>query len=488
MSNSNSRERTIYRSLAGKIQLGFYDNETRFPSAKEIASQYQVSYCPAQRALKMLEQGGLIKLCRGKSTAILDKPYRDYLESPVFKQRAHSLLDVIRTLNLILPDLCLYGMIHGDSRHLSVQPGDRKALSIPGRYLYQQFENSFLALGSRTVLSLYYDISSFAESALLDILYSKLGSSKADDLMTDVSAEYDYCVRNSRTLPPVRIRQRLEHLSGIFYGIIESYLLEVPGITAPGQREVFAWARRKGRTRYCDTLAINIVCKINQGVYPVGTLLPSGSALADIYHVSEITMRRTIHLLNQLGVVKTLNGIGTRVISASGPELLYKIRELMMEDHLRGFLETLQLLAVTCEPVIMHSFPYFSQEAVDSIAMAASVPDTKESTTAVLNAVMQAVIRFCPLMTIRDIYRKITLFLSEGNVLRPEVTGPGPVSGWNMISHRIQESCAAKDSALLAGTFRLLSERAFLSTKHALLELGISQAEEVAGETFLISG
>ena len=78
MSNSNSRERTIYRSLAGKIQLGFYDNETRFPSAKEIASQYQVSYCPAQRALKMLEQGGLIKLCRGKSTAILDKPYRDY--------------------------------------------------------------------------------------------------------------------------------------------------------------------------------------------------------------------------------------------------------------------------------------------------------------------------------------------------------------------------------------------------------------------------
>ena len=104
-------------------------------------------------------------------------------------------------------------MIHCDSRHLSLQPGDRKALSIPGRYLYQQFENSFLSLGSRTALSLYYDISSFAESALLDILYSKLGSSKADDLMTDVSAEYDYCVRNSRTLPPVRIRQRLEHLS-----------------------------------------------------------------------------------------------------------------------------------------------------------------------------------------------------------------------------------------------------------------------------------
>lgn len=55
MSNYNSQEQTIYRNLAGKIQLGFYDGGERFPSAKEIASGYQVSYCPAQRALKMLD-------------------------------------------------------------------------------------------------------------------------------------------------------------------------------------------------------------------------------------------------------------------------------------------------------------------------------------------------------------------------------------------------------------------------------------------------
>ena len=79
MSNYNSQEQTIYRNLAGKIQLGFYDDGARFPSAKEIAEMFQVSYCPAQRALKMLEAEGLIKLCRGKATIVLAKPFQNYL-------------------------------------------------------------------------------------------------------------------------------------------------------------------------------------------------------------------------------------------------------------------------------------------------------------------------------------------------------------------------------------------------------------------------
>lgn len=48
-----------------------------------------------------------------------------------------------------------------------------------------------------------------------------------------------------------------------------------------------------------------MICKISQKFYPVGTLLPNGAVLADIYHVSEITIRRTISLMNQLGVTQT---------------------------------------------------------------------------------------------------------------------------------------------------------------------------------------
>lgn len=43
----NSQEQTIYRSLAGQIQLGFFDDGERFPSVQEIARRFRVSYCPA---------------------------------------------------------------------------------------------------------------------------------------------------------------------------------------------------------------------------------------------------------------------------------------------------------------------------------------------------------------------------------------------------------------------------------------------------------
>lgn len=112
MSNYHSQEQTIYRNLSGKIQMGFYDNGERFPSVKEIADRFHVSYCPAQRALKLLEKDGQIKLYRGSATAVLKKPYENYLESNVFKRRIKSVLDLCHSLELISPALCTYNIQH----------------------------------------------------------------------------------------------------------------------------------------------------------------------------------------------------------------------------------------------------------------------------------------------------------------------------------------------------------------------------------------
>ena len=56
MSQFNSHQQIIYRNLANKIQLGFFQEGDRFPSAQEIADWHRVSYCPVQRALKDLEK------------------------------------------------------------------------------------------------------------------------------------------------------------------------------------------------------------------------------------------------------------------------------------------------------------------------------------------------------------------------------------------------------------------------------------------------
>lgn len=131
----NSQEQTIYRSLAGQIQLGFFDDGERFPSVQEIARRYRVSYCPAQRALKALERAGLVQLCRGRETLVVAKPYHNYLDSPVFRARALALADLCRSLELLSPAITVEGICRMESGQLPAPPEADAAYAQRAKYL-----------------------------------------------------------------------------------------------------------------------------------------------------------------------------------------------------------------------------------------------------------------------------------------------------------------------------------------------------------------
>ena len=61
------------------------------------------------------------------------------------------------------------------------------------------------------------------------------------------------------------------------------------------------------------TLASILIRKILYGVYPVGSYLPSLPELAERYGASLTTVRRTLALLEELGVTESFQGKGTLV-------------------------------------------------------------------------------------------------------------------------------------------------------------------------------
>ena len=123
---SNSQEQTIYYKLAERIQLGFYDDGQRFPTLQEIAQQFGVSYCPAQRALKALESDGLIQICRGKETHVLRKPYEHYLKSPLFAQRLLAIEDLCQSLSHLSPSISFQGLCILEAAHLEPETLSRR--------------------------------------------------------------------------------------------------------------------------------------------------------------------------------------------------------------------------------------------------------------------------------------------------------------------------------------------------------------------------
>lgn len=478
--NDNSQEKTIYRTLAGKIQMGFYD-DARFPSAKAVAAQFQVSYCPAQRALKMLENKGLIKLCRGRTTAVVSKPYENYLKTDTFRQRSEALLDLCESLKLIAPAISFHSIRHIGADFPMGQSSQTEEPSNGVAALYQAFERSLHALGSRMVLNLYYDIGAFAESAFVDILYTQYGRAEAAAFFQDIKTTYMNYIETFSKKSSDRSIKPLEALCQRFYDKIAVYLQTLEPLSDNITQEAFSWEPHKGRTRYCDVIAIDLVCKINQGVYPVGTLLPNGSVLADIYHVSEITMRRTIALLNKLGVAETVNGVGTRVIFQGDSTIPHKLKELTLDGNLKTFLEALQLLAITGESIMRYTFPHIHQSFLDKIVQSTLVPDENRAMVDVVGIGLQAIVKCCPLAAIREIYSKITLQLLHGSVLRLEDTGTESVAGWRRIAGLLRESCRALDREQFACAYRRLFERNFNVTKLLLVELGIDGAADITG-------
>lgn len=68
--------------------------------------------------------------------------------------------------------------------------------------------------------------------------------------------------------------------------------------------------------------------QVAEGFFPPGGRLPSESELCKRYHVSHMTVRRTIKLLSDQGVVETFQGRGTFVKGMRLKSGTFKLREL----------------------------------------------------------------------------------------------------------------------------------------------------------------
>ncbi|WP_455616754.1 winged helix-turn-helix domain-containing protein [Eisenbergiella sp.] len=75
----------------------------------------------------------------------------------------------------------------------------------------------------------------------------------------------------------------------------------------------FHWNIYRQRPQLRYTLSSRLIREIIKGMYPVGSYLPSIPELAKKYGVSAATVRRTLELLEEMGVTKSFQGKGTLV-------------------------------------------------------------------------------------------------------------------------------------------------------------------------------
>lgn len=483
MKISNSQEQTIYRKLIEQMQLGFYSDGERFPTVQEIARRFGVSYCPAQRALKALERDGLIAIGRGRETVVIKRPYENYLESGVFQGRADALMDLCQTLELITPAIGFQGIRQGGPYRFATPEKPGGGPESQWKALYRAFGQLLLTLGSQMARSLFYDIGAFIGSAFPDLVRTDCGQEEEARFLRRVAQACEqsliFC-QNDKTAAAKRL---LECTGKEFFEQLRRLLAPHIGQIGRGERQQFLWTPYKGRAQYRDLIAVDMVRKIRQGIFPVGSLLPSHTQLADIYHVSVITIRRTIGLINQTGLTRTANGVGTYVVSAGEGSLARQIKTLAPDESLRTFLEAAQLLTITCEPVVNASFAHFSQQARQEILDALAIAKPGPSITATVAACLQALVHDSPLFAVREIYRNLTILLLNGNILEFQ-DFEGLTAGWPARAQRMREAVQSGDSSGFARLFRQFSAENFAIVKGMLCQGENAWAEHAATPVF----
>lgn len=139
---------------------------------------------------------------------------------------------------------------------------------------------------------------------------------------------------------------------------IEPCILPVP----EDQQTVFTWRIYSGRPQIYYNLATHLMYEIYLGSHRDQQFLPSYEKMAETYDVSVNTVRRTIRLLSQLGVIRPINGKGIRIFSfgeqTEHPDLTIPAirRSLILFRH------AFELLFYTGEEIVKRVLSAMSRE------------------------------------------------------------------------------------------------------------------------------
>ena len=106
------------------------------------------------------------------------------------------------------------------------------------------------------------------------------------------------------------------------------------------------------------TLVSVIIREILTGIYPVGSYLPSLPQMENKYKVSLTTVRRTLSILEALGVTRSFQGKGTQVFMAP-VEIDFTLLDI--REGLRLYRESVQLLALTAGGITQYTLEYVQE-------------------------------------------------------------------------------------------------------------------------------
>lgn len=403
MEKNHELNELIYEYYESRILFGIYRYGEQLKSMPQICISFRLARNTVQIALNRLEKNGYIKTEKGKVAKVVYKGSEEQFKENVIKYftlRRDGILDVQFIGSLIFSSIWEKGMqnfrleMQNDTVRMNTE---EKKPSEPIR-LYIDVLDTF---HNELLLSLFWQ----------NMRYISYFYPPKNDRKTNYATE---------DLLSLEKAKRLKEETDTYYLNIYSDILKF--IEANGEKYhleneaqiPFTWViyRKRPQVRY--TLASTIIREILWDVYPIGSYLPSQPKMAEQYQVSLITVRRTLDVLNLLGVTKTHMGVGTKVCLESADIDIMGRSELRENLRLHG--EAMQILDLTVSNVACYTLESVKKERKKKLLQTIRMLHDKNNSILFIDVLLNFISSDCPSAWIREIYGKLRELIAWGYI------------------------------------------------------------------------
>ena len=397
MEKDKGRHKLVYDYYETRILFGFYKYGDSLPSIAQICSDFHLGRRSVRTALAMLEKEGYIKneerkqavtVFQADSTQVAENMARYYVP------RKEGILDFAKAGDYLFVPLWEGAMRRIGKESWKKMQYDLSNTTLDAMPLSLKFYVSVLAAWeNRLVLNLLAE-------GLRYLRYPYLIEKKSSVLTSPelLNMKQDEAVSS--------LKSRIEDSDSCLRQELFDYIDQVsPKYDLGDQKPIpFRWNiyRQHPQMRY--TLASLIIWEIMSKKIPAGSYLPSLPEMEQQYGVSRTTIRRTLALLEELGITRSFQGKGTQVWLEPG-KIDFSKSEI--REGMRLYQESLQLLALTIFQVSRLTLGSLPHRRWENLRKELEQIRTEKHSFFCFEVFFRFIRKECPLAAVRECYSKL---------------------------------------------------------------------------------
>lgn len=345
----NARYTLIYKFFATQIQFGYYKTGDFLPSIEELCQIYHASGRTVRSAYLQLQEDGYVSLSSGRRTTVV---YQATAEECASSRRSYYLarMDAAPALNEAMKLLLLPVMRMGCERLTpqAMRELREMAAKLEDGDFYISFFGGYamvMAAENQLASALFNEVVSFYQfpHVLLRFAGKELEVRQFRELSDRVVAA---CDRNDRQA----FFDAYMAIQTYMNDVLNHYLVLAKQLLPAQEQVPFTWNIYRDRPQLCYSVAAQIIKELYiTCCYQPGDTLPHHATLAEKYQVSYMTIRRTMEMLESMGVVSVRHGVGTTVTEPQPDPARYQ-NSAIRRIHTMA-LEAMELLRLAFDSV-----------------------------------------------------------------------------------------------------------------------------------------